>query len=967
MIENSVTGYQTKISSLQQQQEKLTWKQDAYRGITDQLIALSEKYTSYSSSTNLTSIGFFSRAVTTAANGTYANKISATGKATSEIEINSVGQLAKAARYTVAATALDFAEGALGADGVAIDWSKDVTYGNLSGSLTIAVGNSSVDVDFTAEDVYATTEDLVTGINKKLSDQKANVEATLGDGGKITFKATGDAAAAGDGVYIRSVSGSSVKSLLGAKAASSSAAKDRFSYNTLTVGNASALSTTESMAKYLSGKTVDVTLDGTTKSVTIGTLADIDMSQFSGYDEKIAELENKLNDPEQTRGMSIDESMQLKADLGAARDAKTAAVNARYTEQLAADLQSGIDKAFGAGKVTVSVNDKGGMSFAVGKDSGSTLYVASSKVGEALGLGKNGVSNYMNVGKTLGDLLGKTELNTMRMEASGEVDTTSERYFDADGNELAREDGHYYRLNSSGGILMKDGEKVAGTLDHTLHSDADGNLVKKLYDDDQYYRVNEKGEFLHDFSINGVSVGQFTEDTALESVMTAVNSNAGAGVSLSHSNLTGQFVFTARETGAGSDITFDSPLARRLFQPIAAGDKTLSDFFDLESIGDSEEITFQFGSSRMEISGVTKNMSMKELVSTLNSQLGSTKLAYDENTDSFSIASSSRYSSLSDISVWVNGTTATLGTLFADNGATYTAGQDAKINVTVNGKTMDLTRSSNTVSMDGLTVTLKGTFNEGKAAGEIDTEDKITFTTSSDADKIVHAVKGFVEAYNAVMKDVHDAYATKPLTKNSRGDKYMPLTEDDKSGMSESAVSAYEEKAKTGLLFGDSDLSSLYSRLRSIATASDLGLSAIGITSTYSDSVTQLTINEEKLRSALENDPNKVQDIFTRSKENGAASDGLMARFKSVYNTYASKSYGSYGILVNKAGTKLASLSLMSNSMQKQIDNLDKQIDSWQTKLSNRIDYYTKQFTALEKLMSTMNNQSSMLADMMGY
>ena len=110
-----------------------------------------------------------------------------------------------------------------------------------------------------------------------------------------------------------------------------------------------------------------------------------------------------------------------------------------------------------------------------------------------------------------------------------------------------------------------------------------------------------------------------------------------------------------------------------------------------------------------------------------------------------------------------------------------------------------------------------------------------------------------------------------------------------------------------------------------------------------------------------------MQDIFTRSRENGASSDGLMQRFKNVYNTYASKTYGSYGILVNKAGTKLSSMSLLSNSVQKQIDNYEKQIDSWQNKLSDRIDYYTKQFTALEKLMSTMNSQSSMLAQMMGY
>ena len=37
-----------------------------------------------------------------------------------------------------------------------------------------------------------------------------------------------------------------------------------------------------------------------------------------------------------------------------------------------------------------------------------------------------------------------------------------------------------------------------------------------------------------------------------------------------------------------------------------------------------------------------------------------------------------------------------------------------------------------------------------------------------------------------------------------------PLTDDDMADMSESAIKAYEEKAKTGILFADRDLASLY-------------------------------------------------------------------------------------------------------------------------------------------------------------
>ena len=823
MIQNSVSGYETKINQLKQQQEKLTWKQDAYRGITDQMIAINEKYSSYSSTTNLTSPGFFSKAVTTAATGTHAAKISAAGKATSDIQINSVSRLASAARYAVSADALGFQESVhLTGDAIALtDEGGEAitkTVSSVTGSLSLRLGTGSYTLDFTESDVYDSAEKLVEGINKKLADQEVKAKATLADG-KITFTSTD---AGGDSVYISGASGD-FKSVLGVQSASSSAAADRYEFKSIDVGGKT-LSKEVGMAEYLSGKTVNVTLDGVTKSVSLGELKDENGAYITDGDALYAKLQSNLN--------------------------------------------SNLAKAFGSGAVTASVSDSGNLSFAVRENSGSSLQVKSDAA--ELGLGK-GLSNVFDASRSLGTLLG-------------------EDYFKVD-------------------------------------VDSEGNAV---------YEARE-------LVINGESVGSFDKDTALETLLETINKNTAAGVSVSYSNLTGQFVFTAKETGAGGKIEFGDGLASRLFEQQPS---TLSDVFGK-------------GWSDLKIS------------------LGGTKITLLNQDSGASIADQIQGFHFSDeANIYVTGADGreqsfTLGQLkeFASGAArmaamsspTYTKGEDAALNITVNGQTMDLQRSGNTISMDGLSVTLKGTFSTGAD------EEAVGFTTSSDADKIIDAVKGFVEGVNAVLKDAHDAYATRPLTKNSKGETYLPLTEEDKSGMSESAIKAYEEKAKTGILFGDSDLSSMYSRLRSVLTSSDLNLASIGLTSTYSDGVTQISLNEAELRSALESDPDKVQDIFTRSRENGASSDGLMQRFKNVYNTYASKTYGSYGILVNKAGTKLSSMSLLSNSVQKQIDNYEKQIDSWQNKLSDRIDYYTKQFTALEKLMSTMNSQSSMLAQMMGY
>ena len=92
----------------------------------------------------------------------------------------------------------------------------------------------------------------------------------------------------------------------------------------------------------------------------------------------------------------------------------------------------------------------------------------------------------------------------------------------------------------------------------------------------------------------------------------------------------------------------------------------------------------------------------------------------------------------------------------------------------------------------------------------------------------------------------------------------------------------------------------------------------------------------------------------------------LMFNMKKVLDAYANTSSGSMGLLIQKAGSKYSPNSVNSNSLQKEYDNFTTQIEKWQTKMSDQVDYYTRQFTALEQLVAQMNNQSSMLAGLQG-
>ena len=168
----------------------------------------------------------------------------------------------------------------------------------------------------------------------------------------------------------------------------------------------------------------------------------------------------------------------------------------------------------------------------------------------------------------------------------------------------------------------------------------------------------------------------------------------------------------------------------------------------------------------------------------------------------------------------------------------------------------------------------------------------------------------------------------------------------------------------------DIDLSSLYNDLRNAITSSGadgVTLRSIGIETSYSDGLTTLTLNEQTLREALESDPDKVQEAFTKSKDSGgAATDGLMATLKSVTDRYAATTGDVKGILIEKAGSQYSPTAALDNTLLNQMKDVEEEISKWQDKMSDKVDYYTNKFTQLEVLINEMNSQRSALSGLLG-
>ncbi len=212
-----------------------------------------------------------------------------------------------------------------------------------------------------------------------------------------------------------------------------------------------------------------------------------------------------------------------------------------------------------------------------------------------------------------------------------------------------------------------------------------------------------------------------------------------------------------------------------------------------------------------------------------------------------------------------------------------------------------------------------------------------------------------VNAYNEIVDLVNSLVSTKPDRD------YAPLTDDQKEEMSEEQIEKWEKKAKEGILFGDDLLRNLSSDLRFVAGGSLMNqLEAIGISEvTGYQSNGKLTIDENKLKNALESEPDKVARLFTDTKT------GLMTNMKKVTDSYA-KTWGTKGSLIARAGSEAAAMSLTDNELYTSMKDIDDIIKQLQTRLKSEQDRYIAQFTRLETVIAQMNSQSSYLSSMSG-
>ncbi len=462
--------------------------------------------------------------------------------------------------------------------------------------------------------------------------------------------------------------------------------------------------------------------------------------------------------------------------------------------------------------------------------------------------------------------------------------------------------------------------------------------------------------------------------TDIDSLQEAIDEAVGSGkvtVSDTNGDGTGNLTISKVEGSGVGTITLSGGDGKSALSALgfSSGDD-LSNYLDttdtLETIASRLGNSFAFdsdGNINITINGVdfefSKSTTLKAMMTEINSSDAGVTMKYSQTSDSFSIISDDT-GTANGISLSETGSTFLQGAGITS----YTAGEDAV--ATIDGE--KVTRSGNTITLDGVTYTLKAESTEEQ-----------TVSVSRDTDAIYDQIKSFVDDYNSLIESINEK-----ISEDYDRD-YPPLTDDQKEEMSEDEIEAWEKKAKTGLLENDSTLESILSSMRSALYQSVSGVSThlteIGITTSgnYQDKG-KLEIDEDALREAIESDPEEVMNLFSRQSSSYPGTSTVRSLTSSQRSTRTSEeglAYKLYDILQDnistytgldgKKGSLLEKAGLVgdgteyTNTLSKQIDEYDDEIDAMEERLDEKEDYYYNKYSLMETYLNQMNNQISAL------
>lgn len=296
------------------------------------------------------------------------------------------------------------------------------------------------------------------------------------------------------------------------------------------------------------------------------------------------------------------------------------------------------------------------------------------------------------------------------------------------------------------------------------------------------------------------------------------------------------------------------------------------------------------------------------------------------------------------------------------NKAAKIDGRDAVI--VLNG--VKYTNTTNDFAINGLNISVNGVTDDvadpdSTDLSSLNDSTAISINTTTDSQGIYDTVKDFLTEYNNIINEI-----TKLYNADSAGS-YEPLTDDEKDKMSDTEIEKWETKIKDSLLRRDSSLSSVMNTMMTSMSQpieingksyslSSFGIQTLGYLNAAENEQNAYHIDgdeddentsgkQDKLMAAITSDPDTVIEFMKqlstnlyKSIDDQMQSNDLRSRYK-IYN---------------------------DKEMDKQYTNLTKTIKEWESKVSDKEDYYYKQFSNMEIALAKLQSQTSSISSMLG-
>ncbi|MEK4046396.1 flagellar filament capping protein FliD [Paenibacillus sp. FSL H8-0048] len=467
-----------------------------------------------------------------------------------------------------------------------------------------------------------------------------------------------------------------------------------------------------------------------------------------------------------------------------------------------------------------------------------------------------------------------------------------------------------------------------------------------------------------DISINGETFKDkdgkslFNGMTSISTLVATINASAKANAIASYDEITGKLTIASKTGGKDGTVTMGTP----------ASSNTVLGLFSTKKVAETNKLT-----------GATGSTTLTQLTNQLNGSV----LTDDEVKDiTFSINGKAFTFKGSDtidkiVDTIKNDPDAKVSAEFTSDGTLKLTGKsDGPVNL--GGNSYGFTKlfngmKSNPADSNSIKQTITGENGEVKINNvDIDNVTNNTFTingvqltllevtkadepviikTQTDSSKAVESIKSFVEDYNSLI-----------LSLNSKIDEakyrdFRPLTDEQKAEMKEADIKTWTEKAQSGLLKNDDIIKSVLSEMRSIISDKLGPLSTLGITTGNYMSNGKLEINEEKLNTAINANPQLAMDLLQGPAS--APKDG-------IFDKMADKITAAIEKLSDRAGTNRFSMDLTStfkeeSVMGKKMKLYNSRLTLMTTMLNNTETRYYKQFTAMETAMNKLQSQSNSL------